>query len=110
MNVYDTANRLAGELKQSEEYKNFKKAKEAINLKPELKEKIQDFEKLRYDIQIAEMQSGKAEENKKSTMQDMYAEIVQIEDIKNFFDAELKFNVLLADINKIIVESVRDVM
>ena len=30
MNVYDTANRLAEELKQSEEYSNYKMAKEIV--------------------------------------------------------------------------------
>ena len=32
MNVYDTANRLASEIKQSEEYMNYKMAKQALNL------------------------------------------------------------------------------
>ena len=32
MNVYDTANRLAGEIKNSEEYANYKMAKQTLNL------------------------------------------------------------------------------
>ena len=40
MNVYDTANRLAGEIKNSEEYVNFKMARQAINLNTSLKEKM----------------------------------------------------------------------
>lgn len=40
MNVYDTANILATEIKQSEEYVNYKMAKQAINLNSELKKKI----------------------------------------------------------------------
>ena len=45
MNVYDTANRLAAEIKQSEEYVNYKMAKETINLNQELKEKIKNLRK-----------------------------------------------------------------
>ena len=41
MNIYDTANRLAGEIKQSEEYMNYKMAKQTLDLKPDLKKKIQ---------------------------------------------------------------------
>lgn len=37
MNVYDTTNRLAQEIKQSEEYINFKMAKQALGLNQELK-------------------------------------------------------------------------
>ena len=52
MNVYDTANRLAQEIKASEEYVNYKMAKETLSLKPELKKKIQEFEQARYEAQI----------------------------------------------------------
>ena len=38
MKVYDTANRLAEEIKTSEEYITYKTAKEVVNLKPEIKE------------------------------------------------------------------------
>ena len=62
MNVYDTVNKLAQELKESEEYVNYKKAKETINSKPELKNKIQKFEEARYDAQITMMQTGKDDE------------------------------------------------
>ena len=37
MNIYDTANKLAQEIKQSEEYITYKTAKEAIILNYELK-------------------------------------------------------------------------
>ena len=64
MNVYDTANRLAQELKNSEEYVNYKMAKETLNLNTELKKKIQEFEEARYDAQITAMQTGKNDEEK----------------------------------------------
>ena len=56
MNIYDTANRLASEIKQSEEYVNYKMAKEALNLNSELKKKIGEFEMARYEAQITQMQ------------------------------------------------------
>ena len=52
MNIYDTANKLAQEIKQSEEYITYKTAKEAIILNYELKSRIEEFEKARYDSQI----------------------------------------------------------
>ena len=45
MNVYDTANRLAYEIKESKEYKLFEEAKQKISQNPELKSKIDEFEK-----------------------------------------------------------------
>lgn len=110
MNVYDVANKLAEELKNSEEYINFKMAKQYINLNPELKEKIEEFEKIRYEEQMKLINTGKQEEEKLKEVQKLYEELIEIEEIKKYFDAELKFNILLADVNKIITEAVKDVI
>ena len=64
MNVYDTANRLASEIKQSEEYMNYKMAKQALNLNTKLKEKMMEFEQTRYEVQLEMMQTGKNNEEK----------------------------------------------
>ena len=110
MNVYNTANKLAEELKNSEEYINFKMAKQYINLNPDLKEKIDNFEKIRYEEQIKLINTGKQEEEQLRKVQAVYEELIEIEEVKKYFDAELKFNILLADVNKIITESVKDVL
>lgn len=110
MNVYDTANRLAQEIKQSEEYVSYKMAKEAINLNKELKEKIQNFEQTRYDAQLTAMQTGKNDEEKIKKVQELYVELIQIDESKRFLEAETKFNILIADVNKIIGEAIQDVM
>ena len=110
MNIYDTANQLAQEIKQSEEYVNYKMAKQALNLNTTLKEKMAQFEQKRYEIQLAVMQTGKQDEAQYKEMQDLYAELVEIDDAKKFFEAETKFNIVIADVNKIIGEAIRDVI
>ena len=110
MNIYDTANLLAQEIKQSEEYKNYKMAKQTLNLNTNLKEKMAQFEQKRYETQLTLMQTGKQDEQKYKEMQDLYAELIEIDDAKKFFDAETKFNIVIADVNKIIGEAIRDVI
>ncbi len=110
MNVYDTANKLAGGIKSSEEYKKYKEAKEKINNKPELKQKIEEFEKLRFDIQVLAVQGKEAGEEKNRKLQEMYKILIAEKEIKEYFDLEVKFNVMLADVNKIIAEAVQDVL
>ena len=110
MNVYDTANRLASEIKQSEEYMNYKMAKQALDLNTKLKEKMMEFEQTRYEVQLEMMQTGKNNEEKYKKMQELYAELIEDEEAKRFFEAETKFNVVIADVNKIIGEAVRDVI
>ena len=110
MNIYDTANRLAQELKQSEEYVNYKMAKETLSLKPELKKKIGEFEEARYDAQITAIKTGKNDEEKTKKMQQLYIELIEDADAAKFLDAETKFNMLFSDINKIIGDAVMDVL
>ena len=109
MQVYDTANKLAQELKESEEYNNYKLAKQAIGLNLEIKKQIDEFEKHRYDEQIEVMQTGKVNDEKRKKTQELYANLIEKEEARKYFDAELKFNILLGDVNKIISEAVRDV-
>ena len=110
MNVYDTANRLAYEIQQSEEYKEYKKAKDTLMGNPETKKKIEDFEKLRYDVQLMEYTGEEKNEEKNKKLQEMYAILVQDKEIKEYFDLEVKFNIMIADVNKIIAESIKDVL
>ncbi len=110
MNIYDTANKLAYELKTSEEYTNYKKLKEEVKNNLELKEKLENFEKARYELQIATIQGNKQDEQKAQDMQNLYLELIQNETMKKYFEAELKFNVILADVNKLIGEAVQDIL
>ena len=110
MNVYDTANQLAEEIKQSEEYITYRTAKDAINLNYELKRKIDEFENARYEAQIIALQTGKDDEQKMKHVQELYGELIQNEEASKYFDAEIKFNVLIADVNKIIGNVVQDLL
>lgn len=110
MNVYDTVNQLAQEIKSSNEYLDFKKYKEQIKSNSELENKIKEFEKTRYEVQIASLGGKTANKEQEEKMQQLYAELIAIEEVKKYFDAEFKFNILLADVNKIIGESVKDVL
>lgn len=109
MNVYDTANELAQEIKKSEEYVNFKMAKEALGLNPELKKKIEEFDLTKYEVQLTTMQTGKTDEEKNKKLQDLYSELIENQEAKKYLDAETQFNILFSDVNKIIGEAVRDV-
>ena len=108
-NIYDTANRLAAEIKQSEEYNRYKKAREKVMANPELKEQINNFEKIRYDMQVLALEKGEESPEKMEKLQQMYNILVENKEIKEYFDLEVRFNVMVADINKIIAESMSDI-
>lgn len=109
MYVYDEANNLAKAIQESKEYEEYKKAKEDIASNQELKAKIDDFEKIRYDLQAMAFQ-GKDDPEKIKKLQEMYKILNEDKQIKNYFDIEVRFNIMLADVNKIISESVKDLL
>ena len=100
MNVYDTANRLAYEIQESDEYKQYKKLKDSVMSNNETKGKIEEFEKLRYDVQLMDYTGEKKDEEKTKKLEDMYRMLVEDKQIKEYFDLEVKFNVMIADVNR----------
>ena len=90
--VYDTANKLAYEIKESKEYKEYK------------------LEKVRYEAQVLSIKAGEEDKDKIKKLQELYDILVKNSDIKQYFDLEVRFNVMIADVNKIIAESIKDVL
>lgn len=109
MYVYDEANNLAKAIQESKEYLEYKKAKESLNQNLELKQKIDEFEKIRYEVQVMSFQ-GKDDPEKMKKLQEMYNILNGDKQIKEYFDIEVRFNIMLADVNRIISESVKDLL
>lgn len=114
MEIYDTANRLASEIKKSKQYKDLKVAKEKIMNDEEKKQMIIDFERLKQEVQLMEIQKQKNEtikgQDKKEELAKMYNILISNKDVKEYFDYEIAFNQLMVDINKIIGNSIKDVL
>lgn len=110
MNVYDEVNNLSRAIKECREFTEYKEAKEKIKAKEGLKAKIDEFEKIRYEEQVLALQGEKQSEEKMKKLQELYQILVQNPEVKDYFDKEVRFNVMMADINKIIGEAIKDVL
>lgn len=110
MNVYDEVNNLARAIKECKEFTDYKEAKDKVRGQADLKAKIDEFEKIRYEEQLLAMQGEKQSDEKMKKLQELYEILVKNPQIKDYFDKEVRFNVLIADVNKIIGESIKDVL
>lgn len=110
MNVYDEVNNLGRAIKESREYLDYKEAKEKVKQTEGLKDKIDEFEKIRYEEQVLALQGEKQSEEKMAKLQELYQILVQNPEVKDYFDKEVRFNVMMADVNKIIGEAIKDVL
>ena len=84
--------------------------KNKIFQNPELKQKIEEFEKIRYEVQVLTVRANEQDEEKMKKLQELYQILIDNNEVKEFFDKEVAFNVMLADVNKIIAEAVKDVL
>ena len=110
MNVYDEVNNLAKAIKDSKEYKEYKEIKNELSALPELKSQIYEIEKIRYEDQLLAMQGENQSEEKMKKLHELYEILVKNPKVKDYFDKEVRFNVLIADVNKIIGEAIKDVL
>ena len=109
MEIYDTTNRLAEEIRNSVQYKNLKESKEKLFADSEKKELIEEFEKLKQEVQLMEI---RRQNNQEIDEEDKKVNNVLVEnkDIKQYFDYEIEFSKMMADINKIIGDAIKEVM
>ena len=110
MTVYDEVNNLAKAIRDSKEYKEYKTIKDELMKTPELKAKVDEFEKIRYEEQLLVMQGEQQSAEKMKKLQELYEILVQNPNIKEYFEKEVRFNVMIADVNKIIGEAIKDVL
>jgi cell fate (sporulation/competence/biofilm development) regulator YlbF (YheA/YmcA/DUF963 family) len=110
MEVYSKCQALTQSIKESKEYKEFKEIKNVIQNELKLKDKVDEFEKIRYEEQLLAVQGEKQNEAKMQKLQELYAILIQEPQVKEYFDKEVKFNLMVADINKMIGEAIKDVL
>ena len=113
MNIYDTANNLAREIRESEVFKKLKNEKDMIYSDPEKKDLVEEFDKLKVEVQLMEIKQQNHEEvnqeDKRVKLAKLYNTLISNKDIKEYFDLQVQFNQMMIDINKIIGDVVKDV-
>ena len=110
MNVYDKCQALAASIKSSREYVEFKEIKEKVMKEEGLKDKIDEFEKIRYEEQLLAIQGEEQNVAKMQKLQDLYNILINDPKVKDYFDKEVRFNLMIADVNKMIGEAIKDVL
>ncbi|MBR6688734.1 MAG: YlbF family regulator [Clostridia bacterium] len=110
MNFYDKVHELVKNFKETEEYKKYIELKKKVKEDLTLKEKIDTFRNKQIDYQKQYINGTPMSESSKEEMQQLYSVIIQSELGAEFFQAEIRLNVLLADMQKIINDGMKDVI
>jgi len=102
--VIKKARELGKALKETEEYKEFVEAQNALDKNEEIQKLLKDYDEKAKDIQLKQMTGENIDEDMTS-LQKIEKEIVESETMQKYTIAERKFKELVDSANKAIVES-----
>ena len=103
-NLYDTANQLERELRQSEEFAAVKVAFEAVQQSEEAKALFEEFRDMNVKFQQKQMNG----EEDMDYANDLYQKASSNEAIQTLMQAEQRLNVMMQDINRILTTSLQE--
>ncbi len=108
MTAYDKAYELAELLSQSEEYKEFKKAKNILEEDQDNLKLLQDFRRRQIEIQMAQLAGEEVDEEYLKQVEHLYELLSMNTNINDYLNAEYKLAKMMGDIQKIIGEAVSE--
>ncbi len=110
MNFYDNVHNLVRSFKETEEYKEYIKQKDKIKKESSEFEALKTFKNEQRQHQIEYINTGKINEEKQLKLQKDYNKLIQNEDIKKLLESEIRLDVLLADMQKIIADGIKEII
>ena len=110
MNFYDKVHELVRSFKDTEEYKKYTELKNEIKKEDKEAKMLKDFKEKQTKMQMAYIESGKTDDNMQKELENIYSLLIQSERVRSFLEAEIRLNVLLADMQKIIGEGIKDIV
>ena len=108
MSVYNTATKLASEIRNSKEYNEFIDNMKIMKNDKNSEYLLNEYKKIGYNLQYATMNNKKIDKKSIKKMEEVQNKIRYNENIYNYLLAEEKFNIMMDSINKIIAESIKE--
>ena len=109
-NVYDLANELNRTIRQLPEYQAALEAKKAIDADPKAKQLLADYLAFQVNLQ-AILQAGQMPgESYQKQLEDFASKIQAQPALSNFFAKQQQLGIYMADIEKLIIEPMQDLL
>jgi cell fate (sporulation/competence/biofilm development) regulator YlbF (YheA/YmcA/DUF963 family) len=110
MNFYDKVHELVHSLKETEEYKKYISLKEELKTEPKVYEMLKDFKKKQEEHQMNYINGKEMSEEELKNMQNLYSIIIQNEKARALLESEMRINIILSDMNKIVGEALKEII
>lgn len=104
MYVYDQARLLSKAICESQEYKTLMEAKKSIDSDPTLKKMLNDYRTKQMEVQRIQLMGQNVPDDKMKAFRQIHDLAIANNMMKRYLEAEQRFAVLMADIQKILAD------
>lgn len=105
MYVYDRANELAKDIRESEEYRAYKELKDKVDANTTTKGLVAEYKRLQFQAQAIMMSGQQPGSDIMEKLQKVGEVLAYDKDASDYFAAEYKMNMMISDIYRIIGEA-----
>lgn len=110
MSIYETAQLLAQQIKESDEYHAFMEAKELMKAEEGQYRMIRDFQMKQFEIQQAHLFQLDISEDKQQELERLYSLLSLNPAARVYLEAEFRVSRMINDVQKIIGEAIVEIL
>lgn len=110
MNFHDKVHELVRAFKETQEYKAYMELKEEIKKDEKTANMVKDFKERQKTYQMEYINTGVVNESKKSELENLYSIVIQNEKARKLLESEMRLDILLADMQKILADGVKEIV
>ena len=107
-NVYDIARDLVHSLKESDQYKNYKAAKNVVDANSQLTSMLNDFTQKGMELQTLTMTGQQPDEEVLTQYQQLYSVVMSDPAAASFLNAQMQLSQIVTEIYQMIGEALNE--
>lgn len=110
MNFYDKVHEMVRAFKETNEFKEYIELKNKLKTETEAYDKLKEFKEKQKKYQLEYIDGKSQDKESLDEMQNLYSIVIQNETSRKLLENEMKINVMLADMQKIIGDALKDII
>ena len=110
MNFYDKVHEMVRAFKDTPEFREYVELKNKLKEEKDAYDRLKDFKERQKNYQTEYIDGKEQSKEKLDEMQNLYSIVIQNETSRKLLENEMKINVMLADMQKIIGDALKDII
>lgn len=110
MNFYDKVHEMVRAFKDTPEFREYVELKNKLKEEKDAYDRLKDFKERQKNYQMEYIDGKEQSKEKLDEMQNLYSIVIQNETSRKLLENEMKINVMLVDMQKIIGDALKDII